>query len=187
MLANRDHIPTPEMARKWPHLEVFAYELMPLSNCEVRLLIGYNCVRALAPRDIIPPVDNGPFGQKTVLGWGIVGIVEPSCVDDENDSIGLSHRIVACQVPKNLIEDGSHSGQLLMSFQTRTKEVISQSDVVNMMELGFNDSHCGKTSLSYNDRHFLTTLREGIRMTEGHYIMPLPFSSIDLACRTTES
>lgn len=176
MPANRDHIPTPEMARKWPHLEVLADELMPLSNCEVGLLIGYNCARALAPRDIIPPVEDGPFGQKTDLGWGIVGIVEPSCVD-ENDSIGLSHRIVACQVPENLVEDGSHSGQLLMSFQTRTKEVISQSDVANMMELDFNDSHCGKTSLSYNDRLFLTTLREGVRMIEGHYIMPLPFSS----------
>ena len=166
MPANRAHIPTPDMARKWPHLEFLADELMPLRTCEVGLLIGYNCARALTPRDVIAPVDNGPFGQKTDLGWGIVGIVEPDCVD-ENDSIGLSHRVVECQVPQELVGDDSHSGQLLVSFQTRVKETITLSDIANMMELDFNDSNDVRTALSYNDRHFLTTLREGVRMSHG--------------------
>ena len=54
MPANKSHIPTPQMARKWPHLEAMADKLMPLADCEVGLLIGYNCSRALAPKGGYP-------------------------------------------------------------------------------------------------------------------------------------
>lgn len=98
MPANRLHIPTPEIARKWSHLEAIADELLPLNDCEVGLLIGYNCSKALVPRvprDVIVPADDGPYGQRTDLGWGIVGIVD-SCTQgiDIRDPIGTSHRIV---------------------------------------------------------------------------------------------
>ena len=175
MPANRDHIPTPEMARKWPHLYDIADELMPLSDCEVGLLIGYNCARALTPREVIAPIDNGPFGQRTDLGWGIVGIVEPELMDEDLDPIGLSHRVIAYQVPQNLVIDESHSNQLCMSVQTRVKELITPSDVANMMELDFCENREGKLPLSYDERNFLTTLEKGIKFRDGHYFMPLPF------------
>ena len=37
---------------------------------------------ALAPRAVIPPEGNGPFAQRTDLGWGIVG---NACSSGEND------------------------------------------------------------------------------------------------------
>ena len=174
MPANRSHIPTPEMARKWPHLQGIADELMPLSDCEVGLLIGYNCARALVPRDVIAPIDNGPFGQRTDLGWGIVGIVEPDLIDQDLDSIGHSHRVVAYQVPQDLVQDESHSN-LLMSFQTRVKELITPSDVANLMELDFNEAHGGKVPLSHDEHRFLSILEKGIILRDNHYTMPLPF------------
>ena len=91
MPANRSHIPTPVIARKWPHLHGIADELMPLSDCEVGLLIGYNSARALVPRDMIAPIDNSLFGQCMDLGWGNVGIVEPDLIGKYLDSIGHSH------------------------------------------------------------------------------------------------
>lgn len=39
MPANRLHIPTPDIARKWPHLEFIADQLLPLNDCEIGLLI----------------------------------------------------------------------------------------------------------------------------------------------------
>ena len=69
------HIPTPEKAKQISYLEPIANELMPLQDCEVGLLIGYNCARALLSRDVIAPEKNGPFVQKTDLGWGIVGMM----------------------------------------------------------------------------------------------------------------
>lgn len=42
MPADRSHIPTPEVANAWPYLKPIASEIMPLQNCEIGLLIGYN-------------------------------------------------------------------------------------------------------------------------------------------------
>ena len=165
------------MARKWPHLYDIADELMPLSDCKVGLLIGYNCARALTPRELIVPIDNGPFGQRTDLdlGWDIVGIVAPELMDKDLDPIGLSHRLIAYQVPQNLVIDEPHSNQLRMFFQTRVKDLITPSDVANIMEFDFCENREGKLPLSYDERNFLTTLAQGIKLRDGHYFMPLPF------------
>ena len=47
-----------------------------LSYSSTRLEIGYNCTKALIPRDTIAPTGNGPYGQQTDLGCGIVGVAE---------------------------------------------------------------------------------------------------------------
>ena len=64
--ANRDHIQTANVARMWPHLECVASKLMVPESCEIGLLIGYNCPKALIPKEIIAPKRDGPFGQKTI-------------------------------------------------------------------------------------------------------------------------
>lgn len=66
------------MARCWPHLARIANELSPVSKHEIGLLIGYNCPKALVPRDVIPHDGDGPFGLESDLGWGIVGMVNTS-------------------------------------------------------------------------------------------------------------
>ena len=76
--ANRTHIPSPQMAEQWPHLRQIADKIKPILDCDVGLLIGYNCPRALVPGEVIPPVNNEPYGQRTDLGWGIVGNVDPT-------------------------------------------------------------------------------------------------------------
>ena len=53
--ANRDHIPTPDIERAWPHLAPLADQLMPIADCEIGILIGYNCSQASMPREVIPP------------------------------------------------------------------------------------------------------------------------------------
>ena len=79
--ANKSHIPTPDVARSWPHLNPIADKLMTLADCEVGLLIGYNCPRAMMPREVIPPENDGPYGQEP--SWSIVGIINPACKADE--------------------------------------------------------------------------------------------------------
>ena len=81
MPANRSYIHTPEIAQCWPHLERISDQLMPLQDCEVGLLIGYNCPHALAPRDVISSTNDAPYGQKTDLGWGIVWIIDPTHIE----------------------------------------------------------------------------------------------------------
>ena len=69
-----------------------ADQLMPVKELEVGLLLEYSCPRALVPREVIPSIKNEPCGQKTDLGWGIVGILNPNKTDvSDLDPIGFSH------------------------------------------------------------------------------------------------
>ena len=165
--ANRDHIPTPYTAMRWEHLQCISQDLMPLGDCEVGLLIGYDCSQALAPLEVILHESNGPFGQRTALGWSIV-VSDCSVVNNDCDPIGLSHRVFAREIPEPI-------DQVLFSFKTKVKEVITPKDVIQMMELDFSDRHVGQ-SPSQHDRRFLSLLKEGILQREDkHYEMPLPF------------
>ena len=49
-----------------------------------------------------------------------------------------------------------------MSFQTRVKEMINPSDVANLMELDFYETHGGKVPFSQDEHHFLSILEKGI-------------------------
>nr|XP_033951031.1 uncharacterized protein LOC117455577 [Pseudochaenichthys georgianus]XP_033951039.1 uncharacterized protein LOC117455577 [Pseudochaenichthys georgianus] len=73
----RSHIPTKRTALQWPHLKHLANKLPPLQDCEVGLLIGYDCPSALAPLEVVTGGENEPFAQRTVLGWSIIGSANP--------------------------------------------------------------------------------------------------------------
>ena len=67
-----------------------------------RLEIGYNCTKALTPRDIIAPTGNRPYGQRIDLGWGIVGVAETAWEDMDSDNVGISHHIVVKDTARDL-------------------------------------------------------------------------------------
>ena len=170
MPANHNHIPTSNIAEMWPHLEGIADQIGPLRDCEIGLLIGYNCPRALAPREVVAPNEEGPYGLKTDLGWSIVGIVDvESCAEDQ---IGLSHRILSQELPLDL--DDSMSSSVMFSVRTKVKEVVS-SDILKVMERDFIEFAISDVKYSQEDKQFVRTLTNGIHFVNGHYEMPLPF------------
>lgn len=61
-------IPTKTTALQWPHLRHLASKLPALQDCDVGLLIGYDCPSVSAPLEAIRGGDNEPFAQKTELG-----------------------------------------------------------------------------------------------------------------------
>ncbi|KAJ8000854.1 hypothetical protein DPEC_G00184710 [Dallia pectoralis] len=60
---NRSHIPTCETAKQWSHLAEIVDEIQPLKDCAVGLLIGYNCSRAMAPRQVLLGGDEEPYAK----------------------------------------------------------------------------------------------------------------------------
>ncbi|XP_061773984.1 uncharacterized protein LOC133563715 isoform X1 [Nerophis ophidion] len=74
---NKCQIPTSRTALQWPHLEHLADKLPPFQDCNVGLLIGYDCPSALAPLEVIIGAKNEPFAQRTQLGWSIIGPSNP--------------------------------------------------------------------------------------------------------------
>ena len=66
------------------------------------------------------------------------------------------------------------------------KEIVTPNSLLKMFELDFNE-HMSKNlpedlGLSQEDRRFLKTVSNGIKLTSGHYQIPLPFrqSEVDL-------
>ena len=137
MPANRAHISTPEVARLWPHLEHLANSIPPLQDCKVGLLVGHNCIKALTPRDVITPTGDGPYGQQTDLGWGIMGLVNGTWDDDD---IRTSHHIVVRDVANDLFMPGG-SGHIIFSLKNKIKEVIDPNGIIKMFELDFNENY----------------------------------------------
>ena len=98
MPANRSHIPTAPMTRNWPYLQSLNDKLVPISDCEIGLLIGYRCPKAFIPRNLLKPADveDGPFALHTNLGCGIIGVISIDQIND--DPVGHSRRILAYEV-----------------------------------------------------------------------------------------
>ena len=175
MPANRSHIPTPDVARKWFHLESVVDKLTPLLDCEIGLLIGYDCSRALAPREVVAPKQNGIYAQRTDLGWGIVGVIDPNYHND-SDPIGVSNHILTLEVPSALCGNQNSKDLVHFSFKTSIKKSTEMTDVKNMFELDFSEHKEEETSYSQDDRKFLSQMEQGIhRRQDGHYETPLPF------------
>ena len=143
---SRTSIPTPASVKQWPHLSHL--ELPPYyDDAPVGLLIGYTCVDALRPLEVIPGSGNEPFGLKTNLGWCVVG---SPCDDTPQDEIGASHIML-----------GS------IALRTHCKEVI-------VPELEYCDLH-SDAKYSVEDTRFLNIMSTGMKQGQDkHYVAPLP-------------
>ena len=149
---DREHIPTCETAKRWSHLVNVCSEIPPLLQCEVGLLIGYNCSAALAPRQTIIGDEDQPYAVKTDLGWSIVGSLAPV---DSSDVSGICHRVSLKELPP-----------------------VVPRDVLSVLETDFKDISHGDVSSSQEDIQFLRMIEKRIVMnTEGHLEMPLPFKT----------
>ncbi|XP_067380798.1 uncharacterized protein [Channa argus] len=149
----RSHIPTPETAKRWKHLNAIAQEIPELMDCKVGLLIGYDCSRALAPRQVITGRDDEPYAIKTDLGWSIVG--SSPWVAKSTEVTGLCHRVSVKELPP-----------------------LTPATVIRALESDFKDTNSGEKSISQDDIQFMQLLNERIHQnTEGHLEMPLPFKT----------
>ena len=73
----QDSIPTRDTARRWTHLLPIEKELPHRLDCPAGLLIGYDCVRALEPTQVISGKKSSPYAIQTELGWSIIGAPHP--------------------------------------------------------------------------------------------------------------
>ena len=69
-----------------------AQHLIPISDIDIGLIIGYDCPWAIYPTKLIPPIGDSPFAQKTILGWGIVRVIDNT--ELEQDPLGASHQVM---------------------------------------------------------------------------------------------
>ena len=168
---NRAHIPTPSVVKKWKFLNPLVGKILPLQDCEVGLLIGFDCPDALAPLQVILGDKTEPFAQRTELGWSVVG---RTLTQEEDD---LKSTVVTKRVPDQL-NVNLHNNEV--HFVSRTKVAdITTSEILRALESDFPEKHYEEdTVMSQEDIKFLKIVENAIRQDEeGYYEMPLPFKT----------
>ena len=143
--SDEEHIPTKKIAQSWEHLRSIEGEMHDLFDCNVGLLIGYDCSQALTPREVLAGGNNEPYGIKTDLGWSIVG------GSDVRSGRSLCHKVAVREIP-----------------------AVTLIDIVRVLESDFQEVNNDKKT-SQEDLNFVKIIEEGIENTgNGHYEMPLP-------------
>ena len=83
--SNRSQISKPEVATEWEHLRVLADQMMPYNpGIEVSMLIANNGPKIVRPREVTVRSEGEPYGQRSLLGWEIIGNVFQSS-DEDNE------------------------------------------------------------------------------------------------------
>lgn len=147
---DRSAIPTKETAQEWSHLSHIANQIQPLMNCEVGMLIGYDCPHAVAATESVLGKEGEPCGLKTALGWSVIG---PGSTTQVEHVMGYTHRVSVKEIP-----------------------IATPNTALKLLESDFQDESCGESVVSQEDLKFVNMLESSICQTlSGHYVMPLPF------------
>ncbi|XP_071941043.1 uncharacterized protein [Antedon mediterranea] len=103
---SRHQIPTPNSVNGWQHLQKIKNDLSPLLDIEVGLIIGHNCSSALMPREVVQGNhDEDPYAIKTLLGWGVVGVIKARKGEPTNNVKQFSFKTTTKEVIKVLERD----------------------------------------------------------------------------------
>ena len=140
----RSHIPTTQTVKMWNHLSTLKDKIPDLQDCEVGLLIGYNCPQALAPRAVICGNHDEPYAQKTDLGWSIVGMVQKQEDDaKQNQDVQITHSTMT-SMPVNLAQKTDLGWSIVGMVQKQEDGAKQKQDV--------QITHSTMTSVSVNLR-----------------------------------
>ena len=162
-----DQIPTPEIVSRLEHLKEIANEMPAYDrDLDIGLLIGSNCPAALVPLKVVPNMGDGPFALKLNHGWTVSG---PLQVTTETSTNTVTVNRIAVREMQSI------------------KEIVTPTSLLKMFELDFNE-HTSENppeelGHSQEDRRFLKIVSNDIKLTSGHYQIPLPFrqSKVDLS------
>ena len=147
---DRSHIPDRRTAEGWPHLASIASEMPVRQDCDVGLLIGYNCPQALAPRRTIVGKDSEPFAVYTDLGWSVVGSAESR---KEQELVSQCYRVSTSEIPLPTVKE-----------------------VLGILERDFQEGQSSDKAYSQEDLQFVEKMEKSItQLDDGHLQMSLPF------------
>ncbi|XP_068247736.1 uncharacterized protein [Palaemon carinicauda] len=168
--ARRAQIPKKCSALRWPHLKKIAGRLVEYNpDIEIGLLIGINYIKAVKPLEIIPGSGNEPYGQRTALGWGIIGNVNVNENNLESDAV-VNRSVV------EEIEINSMISNKMFTVPTKVKEVYEPHYVREMFESDFiSNVSDDEVALSVEEREFIEIVSNGIKIIDGkQFKIPLP-------------
>ena len=170
---DKREIPTPSMARRFPHLTAIASEIPPLDEtAKVHLLIGRDAPELLKVRESRNGPRGAPWGQRLALGWTISGQM---CLDFPSGPAHILARLTNLSTNTwREKEPGDGSYELVpCPNQFKITDPPLERPPDSIFKTTRNDN---EPSLSHEDRAFLEIMERGIhKNASGNWEMPLPF------------
>ena len=167
--SDRREIPTPQTARRFPHLCSLASEIQPLDDqAGIHLLIGRDAPELLKVREFRNGPRGAPWAQRHSLGWTISGQV---CLDmtDGPKHVRTNRTTVNAQVQVYSLEPCPNAITVKESFGEKRGDE-ARRDVFHTTQ------EDNEPTLSREDKKFLELMESGIhRNASGNWEMPLPF------------
>ena len=184
---DKREIPTPEMARRFPHLQEIADEIPPYdSNANIHLLIGRDAPELLKVREFRNGPKGAPWAQHLTLGWTITGQM---CLDLAGGPVHALVRRTNLRPVGEIASLEPHPNQ----SETERLELVPCPNRFKLREsLTEQEEHLkenifhtcredNETSLSCEDRKFLDMMEIGIHKNQSdHWEMPLPFRQTEV-------
>ena len=170
---DKSEIPTPDMAKSFPHLIDIAHEIpSPDESAKIQLLIGRDAPELLKVREFRNGPRGAPWAQRLALGWTISGQM---CLDFPSGPAHVLTRLTSLSTAteKNR-ETGDESYELVpCPNQFKVEDPILERATDSIFKTTRSDN---EPSLSCEDRLFLEIKETGIHKNEsGNWEMPLPF------------
>ena len=174
---DRSEIPTPEMAKRFLHLEAIADEIPPLDrNAAIHILLGRDAPELLKVRAFKNGPRGAPWAQKLLLGWTLTGQV---CLHRLDGRIHI-------QAHRTTVKVGGLFGDERQKAATRIDgeennvipcpNQLKITDSLDVRDVFHTTPRDNEPSLSCDDRKFLKIMENGIhKNASGNWEMPLPF------------
>lgn len=177
---DKQEIPTPEMARRFPHLRDIANEILQFDeNAEIHLLIWQDAPALLEVRKFRNGPKGAPWAQKISLGWTIIGQMCLNLPRGPIDFCACCTSLLAADSWEMSTETCNYEFLPCPNqFRVKNSFLEKKQDLKNdVFILTWEDYDA---SLSCKYRKFLAIMETGLHKNEqGNWEMPLPFPSKD--------
>ena len=170
---DKREIPTPDMARSFPHLKAIAHEIPPINEtAKIHLLLGRDAPELLKVREFRNGPKGAPWAQRLALGWTISGQM---CLDFASGPAHVLTRLTSLStVTEKEPETGSRIYELVpCPNQIKVTDPLFERATDDIFRKTRGDN---EPSLSCEDRKFLEIMDRGIhKNSRGNWEMPMPF------------
>ena len=173
---NYSEIPTPQVAQHYAHLQDIASEILPLDEShKILLLVGRDLSDAHIVLDQRIGPSKTPFGQKSPLGWSIIG---DACLSRQHvSSVATVCKTSVAKGQSSLFEPCTQYLKVnpAVSNDALTGRGIDAKPPYDLFQCSPNDNKLG---LSIDDRRFLDIMDRELHIdSDGRWVAPLPFRS----------
>lgn len=149
-----ENIPQQKDVQKWKYLEEVH---LPQIDAGIGLLIGTNVPKILEPWKVINSRGDGPYAVKTILGWIVNGPLE-------RENIQTNRNTGWTQVMAN-----------------RISVVTLENLIQQQMRYDFPECEQAENlEMSIEDRQFMKSVSQSIKLVDGHYCIDLPLKKKDV-------